>query len=183
MRFGLRELIFLLVLAGLPVCSYFFVFKPTNELISEVRSENKVKQARLDRLELARHIEDLGEEIAKLSGAIDLFEDRLPEAKEVEVILREVWQLATRRGLNSRSVRTEDPEKCAGCLELPIAMELNGNFDGFYAFLLDLEKLPRITRIHEMKLNKLTDEEGHMEAQFTLSIFFEPQTGSTGKKA
>ncbi len=183
MRFGLRELIFFMVLIGLPICAYFFAFKPMNETKKAVIAECKAKENRLKKLELARHIENLGDEIDKLSQAIALFEDRLPEAKEVEVILREVWQLATRRGLNSRSVRTEEPEQCAGCLELPIAMEMNGNFDGFYSFLLDLEKLPRITRIHQMELNKLTDEEGHMEARFTLSIFFEPQTGQGGPKA
>ena len=47
----------------------------------------------------------------------------------------------------------------------------------FYAFLREVEALPRITRIHKLKLEraKKTDEEGaQMVANFTLSIYFRP---------
>ncbi len=175
MRFGLREMLFLCVLLGLPVAAYFFVFAPSNAQIEQVRKENAAKQTRLDQLQVARHIEDLGREIDKLAEAIDLFEAKLPAAKEVDVILQEVWQLATRRGLNQRSVRTEKALRSPAYGELPIKMQINGDFRGFYAFLLDLERLSRITRIHDMKLKKLKDNEGHVEATFVLSIFFEPQ--------
>ena len=55
-------------------------------------------------------------------------------------------------------------------------MSLSGDFNGFYAFLLQLENLPRITRITQMKLEKINEHDGDATAQITLSIFFEPQT-------
>jgi type IV pilus assembly protein PilO len=177
MRFGLRELVFLMVLLGLPVAAYFFVFAPTNQQIEQVRRENSAKQAKLEQLQVARHIEDLGQEINKLAEAIDVFEAKLPAAKEVDVILQEVWNLATKRGLIQRSVRTDKAIHSPAYSELPIKMKINGDFTGFYGFLLDLERLSRITRIHDMRLRKLKDTEGHVEASFTLSIFFEPQDG------
>ncbi len=55
-------------------------------------------------------------------------------------------------------------------------MVISGDFPGFYAFMLDLERLSRITRVPEMKLEKLRNgKDGQMEAAFTLSIFFEAQ--------
>jgi hypothetical protein len=57
-------------------------------------------------------------------------------------------------------------------------LSLSGDFNGYYAFLLQLEKLPRITRVTQMKLEKINDRDGEMQAQLTLSIFFEPDTGS-----
>jgi len=179
MRFGFREIVFVVVLLGLPVAAFFFVFEPVNGQIDQVRRENAVKQAKLEKLEVARHIEDLGNEIEKLDEAIAMFEAKLPAEKEVEVILKEVWQLATERGLRPRSVRTGKPVRAAMYNELPIRMEIIGDFDGFYAFLLDLERLDRITRVPDVKLEKLRDTEGHMQAAFTLSIFFEPQTKPT----
>jgi len=181
MRFGFREIVFIVVLLGLPVAAYFFVFEPVNGQIEQVRKENAVKQAKLDKLEVARHIEDLGNEIEKLDEAIAMFEAKLPAEKEVEVILKEVWQLATERGLRPRSVRTGKPVRSVMYDELPIKMEIIGDFDGFYAFLLDLERLDRITRVPDLELEKLRDTEGHMKAAFTLSIFFEPHAkASTG---
>ena len=58
-----------------------------------------------------------------------------------------------------------------------IQLSLAGDFNGFYAFLLQLEKLPRITRVSQMKLEKIDERDGEMQAQMTLSIFFEPDTG------
>ena len=176
MRFGFRELVFFVVLLGLPVAAYLFVYQPVNRQIEQVRQQNAKKQAKLEKLEVARHIEDLGEEIRKLDEAIEMFEGKLPAEKEVEVILKEVWELATRQGLRPRSIRTEQPIDSAGYSELPIEMEIHGDFDGFYSFLLDLERLDRITRITEMELDKIHDSEGHMEATFTLSIYFEPKS-------
>jgi type IV pilus assembly protein PilO len=176
MRFGLREALFILVLLGLPVAAYFFVFLPNNAQIEQAKRENTIKRQKLQQLKVNQHIADLGTEIENLSEEIAEFEAKLPSEKEVDVILREVWQLATQRGLKSRSVRTEKLVKSQRYSELPIKMEMFGDFDGFYAFLLDLERLSRITRVHEMQLEKLKELEGHIEAKFTLSIFFEPQS-------
>lgn len=177
MRFGYREILFLLVLLGMPVAAFMFVFRPVNAEIEQVRLENTTKQAKLDRLEVTRHINNLGDEIQKLDEAIDMFEAKLPAEKEVEVILKEVWRLASQNGLRPKSVRTEKPINSSMHNELPIRMEILGDFDGFYSFLLDLERLSRITRIPDMTLKKLSDAEGHMKATFTLSIFFEKRSG------
>ncbi|MBI1369398.1 MAG: type 4a pilus biogenesis protein PilO [Planctomycetes bacterium] len=177
MRFGLRELIFVMVLLAVPVAAWWFVFKPNNLQIAQAREEIRAKQQKLQQLQAAtRQMEDLGHEIDKLTEAIDVFEAKLPAEKEVEVMLKEVWQLAAKHGLKPRSVRAEKPIKSSRYSELPLKMVITGNFDGYYAFLLDLERLSRITRVPEMKLEKLKNgDEGQMEAQFTLSIFFEPQ--------
>lgn len=177
MRFGYREILFVLVLLGMPVAAFIFVFRPVNAEIEQVRRENSVKQAKLDRLEVTRHIQNLGAEIEKLDQAIEMFEAKLPAEKEVEVILKEVWRLASENGLRPKSIRTEKAVNASLHNELPIRMEILGDFDGFYSFLLDLERLSRITRIPDMQLKKLTDTEGHMKATFTLSIFFEKQEG------
>jgi type IV pilus assembly protein PilO len=182
MRFGFRELIFLIVLLGLPIAAWVFVFQPINNEIELVRGENAAKQVKLEKLHVSQHIENVGQEIDKLAEAIHMFEAKLPAEKEVEVILREVWQLATDKGLRPRSVRTEKPVISPLYSELPIKMEIIGDFDGFYAFMLDVEQLSRITRIFDMKLKKLKDTEGHMNASFTLTIYFEPESNGSAKE-
>lgn len=180
MRFGIRELLFFAVLIGMPVAAYYYVFKPGNEEIVKARAEIETKQKKLAQLEQATaKMEDLGKEIDELKQVIEMFEAKLPAEKEVEVILKEVWELAARRGLNPKSVRTDKPIRNHRYTELPIKMVIIGNFDGFYGFLLDLEKLSRITRIPEMKLKRSKNEDGQMEAVFTLSIFFEPDAPKT----
>ena len=174
MRFGFREFVFVVLLLAMPVASYFFVFQPRSARDAEALAEIRKKQQKLDQLEAAtKNMLDLGEEIDKLSEAIAVFEQKLPEQREVEVILEEVWKLAAAHSLKPKSVRTDKIAGTAHYAELPIKMEIIGDFDGFYSFLLSLEKLPRITRMPEMKLKKIEGEEGKMTADITLSIFFE----------
>lgn len=182
MRFGLREMLFILVLLAMPVAAYMFVFEPRNAQIAQARREVQLKQDKLAKLEAAtRNIDDLGKEIDKLSEAIAIFEQKLPAEREMEVILKEVWELAARHGLTPKSVRTDKPVVTATYAELPIHLVINGDFDGFYSFLLDLEKLRRITRTPQMALKKAPKEDGQMSADMVLSIYFDSQ--DAGKSA
>lgn len=177
MRFGTRELLFVLLLLAMPAAAWWFVFAPANEQIASARAEIQAKQAKLAELEEAtRQLDDLGAEIDRLAEAVELFETKLPAQKEVEVVLKDVWQLAARHGLKPSSVRADRTVQSTRYSELPLRMNMTGGFEGFYSFLLDLEQLDRITRIPEMKLvRRATEGDGQMEATFTLHIFFEPR--------
>lgn len=179
MRMGIREITFILLLLAMPVAAYFFVFEPRNQQITQARQEIALKQQKLAQLEAATmKIDDLGAEIEKLSQAITVFEQKLPAERETEVILKEVWELAARHHLVPRSVRTDKTIDGQLYSTLPIQMSIVGNFDGFYSFLLDLEKLPRLTQIPRLNLKKINTEEGHMQADIVLYIFFESKSDS-----
>ena len=89
------------------------------------------------------------------------------------MILRQVWELAQKHKLSPKGVHADKTVPAAQYSELPLRMTIDGDFDGFYSFLLDLEKLRRITKLREMHLKKAPGEEGQMEADMVLSIFFE----------
>ena len=184
MRLGLREVIFLVVLLVVPVASYFYVFKPRNAEIHQAQAEVEIKQAKLEKLrEVTAKIDDIGLAIEQGREAIDLVEAKLPSRDQVEVILGDVWQLAALAHLDVKSVKSEKPVLAAGYMEQPLKVTMTGHFEGFYQFLMGLENLPRITRIQEMKLQRVTarnrrpDDEvqpGMMKAEFTLSIYYQP---------
>jgi type IV pilus assembly protein PilO len=182
MRFGLRELLFFIVLLTVPVASYFYLFKPRNESIKRAREEIAVKQANLEKLaEVSASIDDIGLAIEEGREKVELIEAKLPSEQDVEGILEQVWQLAKRNNLNVQSVKSDKPVPAALYMEQPLKMSMNGFFDGFYQFLLELENLPRITRIHQLKLERTdprasVDKDlppGWMKAEFVLSIYFE----------
>lgn len=174
MQLGLRQFLFIIVLLAMPVANYYVVFQPRNAQIAAARAEIQRKQDKLAALERAtRNSEDLGAEIEKLTSTIQRIEERLPAEHEVEVILQQVWELATRHELTPRSIRTDKPHATAQYTEQPIKLVIIGDFDGFYGFLLDLAKMKRITRMPRMKLVKTEREEGQMQANLLLSIFYE----------
>lgn len=175
MKFGIRELILVSAMVGLLVCSYLFVFAKSNVKRQTLRNEIANRKAALSNLKQATAgIDDLGKKVDELQRAIDFFEKKLPAEREVDTILKEVWQMAEANSLQTRTVKTLRSDRGPNYSEQPIQMTLSGDFNGFYAFLLQLEKLPRITRVSNMRLEKINERDGEMTAQLTLSIFFEP---------
>jgi type IV pilus assembly protein PilO len=175
MKFGVRELVLVSVMAALLLGSYFFVFAKSNQKRQQLRDEIASKRTALADLQQATAgVDDLGKKVEELQKAIDFFEKKLPQEREVENILREISPMAEANSLQIRTVKPQRTERGPNYSEEPIQITLSGDFNGFYAFLLQLEKLPRITRVPQMKLEKINERDGEMTAQMTLSIFFEP---------
>jgi type IV pilus assembly protein PilO len=183
MRFGIREAIFFIVLLAVPAVSLFYVFQPRNEEIQQALKEIAVKQERLDQLNrMKERIDDIGLKIEEGKELIGFIEEKLPSEQEVHVILRRVSEMAKQNRQTVKSVKSEKPVPAAMYMELPLKMVIEGDFDGFYQFLLELENLQRITRIHQLKLERagigsgpqpVDAMDGSMKAEFTLSIYFE----------
>jgi type IV pilus assembly protein PilO len=186
MRFGLRELIFFVVLLAVPVASFIYVFKPRNQEIQQAKAEIESKQAKLEKLrQVTDKISDIGAAIEKGKEAIELIEAKLPSEQDVAGILNQVTQVAERNQQVVKSIKSEKPVPAALYMELPLKMNVEGEFDGFYQFLLELENLPRITRIHQLKMQRAISPTSPvdqplasraMKAEFMVSIYFESQS-------
>jgi type IV pilus assembly protein PilO len=179
MKFGARELVFVVVMLGLLGSSYFLVFNKANEKRQAIEAEIDRKQKALADLDRARvGIDDLKQKIDELQQAITFFEGKLPESREMDKVLEEVTKLATDNGLEQRTFKTGKSQRAANYSEQPIEMTLAGDFEGFYVYLQQLERFERLTRVTKMDLLKMNERDGAMEAKVTLSIFFEPDTAS-----
>ncbi len=177
MKLGLREILFFSVLIGLLGFTWFFVLSKATAKYEAVQADCAAMQQKLSNLRQATAgIDDINRKLVELQQAITFFESKLPQEKEIDKILKEVWQMAESNSLQTRTIKTLKSDRAACYSEQPIQMNLTGNFTGFYTFLLQLEKLPRITRVTQMKLEKINASEGDMQAQMTLSIFFEPDS-------
>jgi type IV pilus assembly protein PilO len=173
--FGTRQLIFVGVLLTVPLGAYFMVFKPQNTEIGKAKAEIEVKEKLLTQLREATAVNaDLERANADIRKSIETIEARLPSDKEVDTVLRDVAQIASRNGLRIPQFKKSDNRAPAGIAqEQPLDVEITGDFDGFYQFLLDLEKLPRITRIPDFKISRAEDNDGAMKANFVLSIYYQ----------
>jgi Tfp pilus assembly protein PilO len=163
---------------ALLISTWVFVFRKASTRRQQKLAEIEAWDGQLNNLRRASSgIDDMGRKITELQKAIDFFASKLPAAKEMDKVLTEVSQMADANSLQSKTVKSLKTERGRSYSEQSIQMNLTGDFNGFYSFLLQLEKLPRITRLTNMKLEKINDRDGEMSAQLTMSIFFEPDTG------
>lgn len=194
-RFGMRELVFMGILLAVPIASYFFVFSPRNAQIRAAKAEISQKESRLAELrKLTARIPDLDGEIVQWAESIRRLEEKLPDQEGVDAILGQITQIAQDNKLLVRSIKGDSATPFAMAMELPLRTTVEGDFRGFYRFLLGIEALPRITRIHQLRMTRLEPsrgddrpiEPGTMKAEFVLSIYFDagdqPQFETIGGK-
>ncbi|TVQ60941.1 MAG: hypothetical protein EA378_10220 [Phycisphaerales bacterium] len=178
MRVGPRELMVLAVVLAVPVASYALVFKPQNERIAKATSEIAHKRELLQKLQQETAMnEDLLRANEEIAERIQEIENRLPTNREVDAVVRQVSDLAVEAGLVAPALKTGRHLRAATYMEQPLEIETEGNFHGFYDFLLRLEQLPRITRIPDLKLRATRGMEAEVEVGFTLSIYFQEDGG------
>ena len=169
---GTRRLIFVLILAGIPLGAFVWVFRPANQYIAEQQASLEGKAVKLDQLRRAsQEIEDMDAEVQKISQAVAFFEDKLPKEHEVHTVLAQVARIAEKNRLQTKLFKTEKTKPFAEYTEQPIKMRVCGAFDDYYRFLLEFERMARITKITDMKLTANTSESGLINADFSLSIF------------
>ena len=186
----LRQAIFVTLLLGMVLGAWQFVFRPRDLEDRRMRLQIQAKQRQLQKLNRATAtIGDLKQEIGDLEKAIGFFHSKLPNEKEIDKVLEEVWRLAEKNNLTTKGIYTNRRTDSslflrpgASQTEQPIKMQFAGNFPGFYAFLLALEAQPRIMRIRSMSLTPVSGPSGQIKAELEMSIFFENQNGEKKSK-
>ncbi len=177
MTSGFRKAVFFVLLLGVAVVGYQFMIKPANKHLTGARERVERKLAKLDEFEQAvEAAENLTKQLEQLQEAIKFFESQLPPKSQIHEVLEQVTVIAQKQGLEPKTIRTLNKKDNSGYIEQPLRMGLTGNFNSFYSFLLELEKLPRIMKIRELKLDKQAGNEGTVRADIIVSIFFQNET-------
>ena len=173
MTANMRKVVFFVVLVCVSLFAYQFMIKPANKDIRERRSKIEVKLAKLEKFEQTTNMANgLSKQLEDMEKAVKFFESMLPPKSEIHKMLEQVTLIVQKQGLEPKTINTLKKKSSNGYIEQPIKMEVVGDFKSFYAFLLDVERLPRIMKIRELKLSKLKSE-GEVKASFIVSIFFQ----------
>ncbi len=168
------------VVVGLPVAAYFLVFRPMNAEIKHLKDEVQHRESLLGTLkaETARNA-DLERANLEIAESIRLIEARLPTNQEIDNVVRQVSDLAVESGLQPPGIKTGKALPAGLYMEQPLEMDTAGSFIGFRAFLARVEKLERVTRIHNMKITEINKDEQEVKVSFTLSIYFQEDGKTT----
>jgi len=181
-----RQILYVLVLLAVPIAAWYFVFVPRNADINQTTTEIKERESQLKMISsFIATMGDLQKAVLEGEMAIERVEAKLPSRRDVESMLEQLWQVARRNELTVKSVKTMPAVSSTVYRELPLKVQLEGPFEGYYRFLLELENLPRITRIFNMHLKrpkqsrmKEDQRPGDITADFELSIYFSDEATS-----
>ncbi len=174
MNSGMRQVTFFLALIGMVYFGWAYMIKPANAALAQQKVQLQKDISKLAELEREKaNAQNLDEQVAQMEEAIHFFENKLPHKSQIHDVLAQVSERFVMHGLKPKTNKTEKLVGHSGYVELPIKMELEGSFTSFYKFLLELEKLDRITKIRQFEIEAGDDGRGNVEAEFTMSVFFQ----------
>jgi type IV pilus assembly protein PilO len=189
---GLAKIIFFVLLMGITYAADRYLIRPADHQLAEQKARVEAKLSKLKEFEEAAvTFKGLTKQLDELQEAIDFFESKLPPRGEIHTVLEQLTVSAQKHGLHPKTIRTLE-QKVGNVsshetgssgqpryIEQPLEMELVGNFNSFYEFLLELEKLPRIMKLRQLKLAKQAGSEGDITATFIVSVFFQDREDIT----
>ena len=173
MNSSMRKIIFFMALVGMVYLGWAHMISPANAALIKRKIQLQKDIAKLTELEKEKaNAKDLDDQIRQMEQAIHFFENKLPHKSQIHQVLSQMSDIISRCNLEPKTNKTQKLKQHNGYVELPLKMELEGSFNSFYEFLLELEKLDRITKIRQFKIRSKTKEPGYITAEFTMSIFF-----------
>lgn len=159
----------LAITAGLFVAFFFLVYTGKRMAIAEQNEEyGRITKELLAAQEIDANIDALRDEAAEMSNLVNLFEQRLPEEREIPNLLKGFERQAGELGL--RVELSSEPTRMQSNIEvIPYEVTVFGRFHEIMTFINMLERDKRYFKISDIDIGE--EENGVSQAVFVLSTF------------
>jgi type IV pilus assembly protein PilO len=143
-RAGILAVIVLLMAGGY----FFLVYQDLSDNLSTLRAQELELQRKLSEVRsIAANIGEFEEEIAELEIKLQKVLRQLPNDKELEVVLTDISNLGKTSGIEIKSFKRRDEVVHGFYAEVPIALEIEGEYHSVGRFFDLLAGLPRIVNM------------------------------------
>jgi type IV pilus assembly protein PilO len=143
-RVGILAAIVLLLAGGY----FFLVYQDASEDLAVLRAQELELQRKLSEVRsIAANIGEFEEEIADLEVKLQKVLLQLPDDKELEVVLSDISNLGKTAGIEIKSFQRRDEVIHGFYAEVPISLEIEGEYHSIGRFFDLLAGLPRIVNM------------------------------------
>ncbi len=157
-KYGILAIAFVAIIAA---GIYFDTQNQLDQLTVVEKKEVKLKTEFTNKADKAAKLDLYKDQLAEMQASFQAILRQLPEGTDVESLLVDVSQTALANGLEIKKFQPSKEEKKGFYAELPIALEVSGNYHDLASFISGVAALPRIVTLHNLKLDiqaKLTEK-------------------------
>ena len=157
---------------------FLFHFRPKNEELKELRVERMKVEKDVVRLRAKKDQLDIIEEELKLmSTTLNELEAIMPQKEEIDVILRQIQQLANDTRLNITKFVPKGEIAKDFYAEKPISIEITGNYHNLGIFFDRLSNFSRLFSIEDFSIKSLRvqSETSTISAKLTAKTYISPE--------
>jgi len=150
---------------------YYIVLMPLMNSIAEENSKLTDLQREIQTLRVkANRLEEFEGEVMVLDGELMRALRELPDKKEMDTLLARISDKAKDSGLDVELFKPEGEIKRDFYAEVPVTLELRGEFHEIAGFFDEVSHLDRIVNMNSFKITKESDKRGDSEGLKTVVV-------------
>jgi type IV pilus assembly protein PilO len=169
-RAGIMGALVLLLAGGY----FFLVYQDASENLAVMRAQEMELERKLSEVRsIAANIGEFEEEIGVLEVKLQKVLRQLPDDKELEVVLSDISNVGKSSGIEIKSFQRRDEVVHGFYAEVPISLEIEGEYHSVGLFFDMLARLPRIVNMGavEMKVARESSEGTVLKVSGTATTF------------
>jgi type IV pilus assembly protein PilO len=153
-----RAGIVLAIVALLGVGYFFMMYQDVSDKLTTLRSQEAELQRKLSEVRsITANIDEFEQEIADLEIQLQKVLRQLPNDKELEVVLTDISNLGKTAGIEIKSFQRLKEVVHGFYAEVPIALEIEGEYHNIGRFFDRLAGLPRIVNMGSIQMKVARD--------------------------
>ena len=150
---SLKKILLIMVIVAVAIVGYFVKVKDIFQQYSIAEKKEIILLEQYQRKVFqVPNLDDYRQQMIKLEKTFGILLKRLPEGTEVPGLLDDITEVAYGSGLNIKSISLQTERASDFYTELPINIDVIGNYHDFGAFVSGVAALPRIVTLHDYSI-------------------------------
>jgi len=156
---SLKIIAFVIVFVATLGLGYYFVISDQLETLGAAeKEETKLRYEYENKFRLAYNLEAYQKQMIEMEVRLAQMLKKLPATHETPGLLDDITFIATSAGLKIKSIRWGNEIEQEFYTELPLFIDVSGEYHQFGKFVSDVANLPRIVSLHEFTIKKPKEE-------------------------
>ena len=152
---ALKSVLVALILIAILVLGFFFKVKDIRQQTQRAETqETQLLQQYQSKAFLAANLEAYRQQMVELDETFGAMLKQLPKDTEVPGLLEDITEVAYGSGLSMKSIALEPEKVSEFYVELPIRIDVIGDYHDFGSFVSGVASLSRIVTLHDYAINQ-----------------------------
>ena len=152
---ALKTLLIALILIAILIVGYFFKVQDIRQQTQRAaEQETQLLQQYQSKAFLAANLEAYRQQMIELDETFGALLEQLPKDTEVPGLLEDITEVAYGSGLSMKSISLEPEKVSEFYVELPIRIDVTGDYHDFGSFVSGVASLPRIVTLHDYSIKE-----------------------------
>jgi len=153
-----------IIFIGILVGGYFFMVQPTIEKLDRaVREESQLKKDYENKAFQVANLEEYKAQMADMEQSFESILKQRPRDTEVPGLIDDISLAALNNGLDLKVISPQEQVATQFYNELPIDVEVEGDYHELGAFVSSVASLPRIVTLHDFSIDKSSSDDDRLK--------------------